>query len=150
MVEARTVEDTSADGRDWAEDATADGADVLVPFGSASPQGVVEHLSALAQEQDDAGEEDEAADSGSDSAPAGADAAGTAGDGDAEGTGASAEESELPYLIWTGSDGSKSLPTPVRKQVSIVPRWGLRAGVLTGWLARRRPRRALLEVDGSR
>ena len=151
MVEARTVEDTSADGRDWAEDATADGADVLVPFGSASPQGVVEHLSALAQEQDEAGEEDEAADSGPDSAPAGADAAGTAGDGDAEGTGASAEESELPYLIWTGSDGSKSLPTPVRKQViaSIVPQVGtaMRA-VLTGWPGTGGDPDALLEVDG--
>jgi basic membrane lipoprotein Med (substrate-binding protein (PBP1-ABC) superfamily) len=139
------------DDDDRAEDATADGADVLVPFGSASPQGVVEHLSALAQEQEEAGEEDEAAEAGSGSVPAGADAAGTSGDGGAEGTGASAEESELPYLIWTGSDGSKSLPAPVRKQViaSIVPQVGtaMRA-VLTGWPGTGGDPDALLEVDG--
>src|SRR5699024_542249 len=95
LAEARTVEDTASAGEEWARDATEDGADVLVPFGSASPQGVVEHLAALAQEleeRDDAEDADER-----DDAP------------DTE------AREDLPYLIWTGSDGSKTLAGPVRK-----------------------------------
>ena len=131
MTEARTVEDTAAAGQEWARAATEEGADVLVPFGSAFPQGVVEHLAALAQEleeRDDA----EGADEGDD-AP------------DTE------AREDLPYLIWTGSDGSKTLAGPVRKQViaSIVPQVGLgMRAVLTGWPGDDGDPLALLEVDG--
>ncbi|HJA38638.1 MAG TPA: BMP family ABC transporter substrate-binding protein [Candidatus Brevibacterium intestinigallinarum] len=131
MTEARTVEDTAAAGQEWARAATEEGADVLVPFGSASPQGVVEHLAALAQEleeRDDAEDADEG-----DDAP------------DTE------AREDLPYLIWTGSDGSKTLAGPVRKQViaSIVPQVGLgMRAVLTGWPGDDGDPLALLEVDG--
>ena len=131
MTEARTVADTAAAGQEWARAATEEGADVLVPFGSASPQGVVEHLAALAQEleeRDDAEDADEG-----DDAP------------DTE------AREDLPYLIWTGSDGSKTLAGPVRKQViaSIVPQVGLgMRAVLTGWPGDDGDPLALLEVDG--
>ena len=131
MTEARTVEDTAAAGQEWARAATEEGADVLVPFGSASPQGVVEHLAALAQELD---ERDDAED---------ADEGDDAPDTEAR--------EDLPYLIWTGSDGSKTLAGPVRKQViaSIVPQVGLgMRAVLTGWPGDDGDPLALLEVDG--
>lgn len=131
MTEARTVEDTAAAGQEWARAATEEGADVLVPFGSASPQGVVEHLAALAQELD---ERDDAED---------ADEGDDAPDTEAR--------EDLPYLIWTGSDGSKTLAGPVRKQViaSIVPQVGLgMRAVLTGWPGDAGDPLALLEVDG--
>ena len=146
LAEARTVEDTASAGEEWARDATEDGADVLVPFGSASPQGVVEHLADLAQER-----EDDHAEAGADSTEASAQSAGDHGEGDADGTGASAAGEDLPYLIWTGSDGSKTLPGPVRKQViaSIVPQVGLgMRAVLTGWPGDDGDPLALLEVDG--
>lgn len=131
MTEARTVADTAAAGQEWARAATEEGADVLVPFGSASPQGVVEHLAALAQELD---ERDDAED---------ADEGDDAPDTEAR--------EDLPYLIWTGSDGSKTLAGPVRKQViaSIVPQVGLgMRAVLTGWPGDDGDPLALLEVDG--
>ena len=131
MTEARTVEDTAAAGQEWARAATEEGADVLAPFGSASPQGVVEHLAALAQELD---ERDDAED---------ADEGDDAPDTEAR--------EDLPYLIWTGSDGSKTLAGPVRKQViaSIVPQVGLgMRAVLTGWPGDDGDPLALLEVDG--
>lgn len=131
LAEARTVEDTASAGEEWARDATEDGADVLVPFGSASPQGVVEHLAALAQELDER-DDTEDADEGDD-AP------------DTE------AREDLPYLIWTGSDGSKTLAGPVRKQViaSIVPQVGLgMRAVLTGWPGDDGDPLALLEVEG--
>lgn len=131
MTEARTVEDTAAAGQEWARAATEEGADVLVPFGSASPQGVVEHLAALAQELD---ERDDAED---------ADEGDDAPDTEAR--------EDLPYLIWTGSDGSKTLAGPVRKQViaSIVPQVGLgMRAVLTGWPGDDGDPLVLLEVDG--
>ena len=131
MTEARTVEDTAAAGQEWARAATEEGADVLVPFGSASPQGVVEHLAALAQELD---ERDDAED---------ADEGDDVPDTEAR--------EDLPYLIWTGSDGSKTLAGPVRKQViaSIVPQVGLgMRAVLTGWPGDDGDPLALLEVDG--
>lgn len=127
-IDVRTLDDTTSAGVEWAESATAAGADVLVPFGSASPQGVAEHIGDLAVEAEDAeeSENDDEAD-------------GAAGDGGGPGedpVGTSAEDEDLPVLIWYGSDGSKPLPRPVRNQVvaSIIPDVGLgMRAVLTGW-----------------
>nr|WP_232483478.1 BMP family ABC transporter substrate-binding protein [Brevibacterium yomogidense] len=148
----RTLEDTVAAGQDWADAAIAADADVLVPFGSASPQGVADRIGTLAEEEeaddedatDDVGGAKDAADDTDGAAHGGAEdlsgpADGGAADGgaaDGEPEGASAEESELPVLIWYGSDGSKTLPRPVRHQViaSIDPDVGLgMRAVLTGW-----------------
>lgn len=148
-VAPRTLDDTVAAGQDWASTAIAADADVLVPFGAASPQGAAEHIGVLAEEAEEAdeGSEDDSgsadgnadglADDLTDTGAAEADPAGAA-EGAAEGEpeGASAAESDLPVLIWYGSDGSKTLPRPVRHQVvaSIDPDigMGMRA-VLTGW-----------------
>lgn len=139
-VDVRTLDDTTSAGVEWAESATAAGADVLVPFGSASPQGVAEHIGDLALAAEDAEEPDDedahgpaedeealagAGDEGDDDRDAGEDPVGT-----------SAEDEDLPVLIWYGSDGSKTLPRPVRNQVvaSIIPDVGLgMRAVLTGW-----------------
>lgn len=141
-VGPRTLDDTVTAGEDWATEAIAADADVLVPFGSASPQGVAEHIGALAEDAaDEEAEEDSDEDGGGeDSGDGESDADGAAGaaDGAAAGEpeGASAAESDLPVLIWYGSDGSKTLPRPVRHQVvaSIDPDVGLgMRAVLTGW-----------------
>lgn len=179
MIESRTIEDTGAAGADWAQSALDNGADVLMPFGSASPQGVVEHLADLAQPEDEddegdtSGDEDAGSDPGTDDAAARAgtdsealaaensgavdsaaadSAAGTAEpEPDEDPAGTSAEEPDLPYLLWYGSDGSTTLPGPVRDRViaSIVPRvdLGLRA-VLTGWPGEGGDPSALATGDG--
>ena len=132
-IGVRTLDDTTSAGVEWAESATAAGADVLVPFGSASPQGVAEHIGDLAVAAEDAAAE---------GAPAAEGAAGAGDEGDEdEGpgedpVGTSAEDEDLPVLIWYGSDGSKTLTRPVRNQVvaSIIPDVGLgMRAVLTGW-----------------
>ncbi|SMY12725.1 BMP family ABC transporter substrate-binding protein [Brevibacterium jeotgali] len=132
-IDVRTLDDTTSAGVEWAESATAAGADVLVPFGSASPQGAAEHIGDLALAAEDA------------TAEGGATAEGAAGAGDEGGNdpgtgedpvGTSAEDEDLPILIWYGSDGSKTLPRPVRNQVvaSIIPDVGLgMRAVLTAW-----------------
>lgn len=141
-VDVRTLDDTTSAGIEWAESATAAGADVLVPFGSASPQGVAEHIGDLAVEAEDAEgseKDDEADEAEDDGALAGAEpseAEGDDGDAEEDPVGTSAEDEDLPVLIWYGSDGSKTLPRPVRNQVvaSIIPDVGLgMRAVLTGW-----------------
>ena len=141
-VDVRTLDDTTSAGIEWAESATAAGADVLVPFGSASPQGVAEHIGDLAIEAEDAEgseKDDEADEAEDDGALAGAEpseAEGDDGDAEEDPVGTSAEDEDLPVLIWYGSDGSKTLPRPVRNQVvaSIIPDVGLgMRAVLTGW-----------------
>lgn len=141
-VDVRTLDDTTSAGIEWAESATAAGADVLVPFGSASPQGVAEHIGDLAIEAEDAEgseKDDEADEAEDDGALAGAEpseAEGDDGDPGEDPVGTSAEDEDLPVLIWYGSDGSKTLPRPVRNQVvaSIIPDVGLgMRAVLTGW-----------------
>lgn len=140
-IDVRTLDDTTSAGVEWAESATADGADVLVPFGSASPQGVAEHIGELAEEaaeadesQDDEDDEADAA-AGDDAADADDQSTGDRESGE-DPVGTSAEDEDLPVLIWYGSDGSKTLPRPVRNQVvaSIIPDVGLgMRAVLTGW-----------------
>ena len=141
-VDVRTLDDTTSAGAGWAESATAAGADVLVPFGAASPQGVAEHIGDLAVESEDAEgseKDDEADEAEDDGALAGAEpseAEGDDGDPGEDPVGTSAEDEDLPVLIWYGSDGSKTLPRPVRNQVvaSIIPDVGLgMRAVLTGW-----------------
>ncbi len=136
-IDARTLNDTTSAGTAWAESATAAGADVLVPFGAASPQGVAEHIGDLAVEAQEA---EESGDGEAD--PAADDGEGSGGEHDEERdsgedpVGTSAEDEDLPVLIWYGSDGSKTLPRPVRNQVvaSVVPDVGLgMQAVLTGW-----------------
>lgn len=145
----RTLEDTVAAGQDWADAAIAAEADVLVPFGAASPQGVADRIGVLAEEAEEADYADDAGDADDEAADADAGMEGAAHGGaeDADGSdvggaadggpeGTSAEESELPALIWYGSDGSKTLPRRVRHQVvaSIDPDVGLgMRAVLTGW-----------------
>lgn len=131
-IHVRTLDDTTSAGVEWAESATAAGADVLVPFGSASPQGVAEHIGDLAAAAEDAATEGAAAAEGA--------GAGDEGDDDRDPgedpVGTSAEDEDLPVLIWYGSDGSKTLSRPVRNQVvaSIIPDVGLgMRAVLTGW-----------------
>jgi len=126
-VDVRTLDDTAAAGLAWAESATDADADVLVPFGSAAPQGVAEHIGGLAEEAEAADDAptDAAAQPGSDE-----------GEPENDPVGTSAEDDDLPVLIWYGSDGSTTLPRPVRNQVvaSIVPDVGLgMRAVLTGW-----------------
>ncbi|WP_029090208.1 BMP family ABC transporter substrate-binding protein [Brevibacterium album] len=127
----RTLSDTAEAGADWARGASEAGADVLAPFGSAAPQGVLEHLEGLAAEAAEAGTGGEA--------PAEGEEAGSAGEEAGTGEGPEEEadaEASLPSLIWYGADGAKVLPRSVREQVvlSVVPEPGLgMRALLASW-----------------
>jgi basic membrane protein A len=125
-VAERTLSDTVSAGRAWAAGAEEAGADVLAPFGSAAPQGVVAHLAERVEDAEAAPAEDG-------DTPAAEDAQGS---GEAEADAAEDAEDAPPSLIWYGADGAKVLPRALRQQVllSVVPEpgLGLRA-LLASW-----------------
>jgi basic membrane protein A and related proteins len=98
---ARTVDDTPAAGRSYADEAVAAEADVIVPFASGAASGVLEtfaaHYSSLA------------------SAPP--------ADDPAEGVEDEESEPVHPTLVWYGTDGSRTLDEGLDRRVvaSIVP-----------------------------
>lgn len=119
-------DDTEDVGAAWAGRALDEGADVLVPFGSAAPHGVVSALleragaaEAGSAEQADLGEDAPAGEGAS------ADSAQAAPTGEASDQ-PDAEPALPASLVWFGSDGSRSLPSPAAEAVvaSIEPDFG--------------------------